>query len=193
MGCFSCYGISYRDSHWRSTKVQSLNVIKMRAKSSDGIKLGLLGALIISMVCFVLGLAYPILIAKTTLLGFNISAESIHLTETIRHFYQSGDWFMVAIIGITTLIFPIFKYLDMVNRILCIIPVNEFYEKVMAQLDKWSMIEVFVIALVILSVKTNSSFMSMTVESGVYFLAASVIIRMLISSYMGFNKTLEYR
>ena len=163
----------------------------MRLKSTDGIKLGLLGALIISMVCFVLGLVYPILMAKTTLLGFNISAESIYLTETIRHFYESGDWFMVAIIGITTLVFPIFKYLDMVNRILCIIPVNEFYEKVMAQLDKWSMIEVFVIALVILSVKTNSSFMSMSVKSGVYFLAASVIIRMLISSYMGFNKTSE--
>ncbi len=160
----------------------------MATTSIEGTKLGLTIALAISLLFFVLGLCYPILMAKTTLLGFNISTESIYLTDTIHHFYENNDWFMVAVIGITTLVFPVYKYLDMLNRILGFIPVSEFYEKVIAQLDKWSMLEVFVIALVILSVKTNSSFMSMSVKSGVYFLAASVIVRMLISSYMAFTQ-----
>lgn len=151
-------------------------------------KVVLTASLMLSFIFFVLGLCYPILVARTTLLGFNVSSESIHLTDTLLHFYNTNDWFMVMVIGVTTIIFPVYKYMDMLNRVWGFITLSELYTRIIAQLDKWSMLEVFVIALVILSVKSNSSFMTMTVKSGVYFLAASVIVRMLISSYMAFTQ-----
>ena len=149
----------------------------------------LLIGLFVSALCFVLGFFYPILISKTTVLSFTLNSKSIYLIDTIELFYKEGDWFMVTIIGVTTIIFPVFKYVDLINRILEVIPVTEFYEKLMSQLDKWSMIEVFVIALVILSIKTNSNFMSLSIKSGVYFLCLSVLVRMGISSYLGFRKS----
>lgn len=91
---------------------------------------------------------------------------------------------MALLIGITTVLFPVVKYAVLVNGTLHLVPVRDSVQKVFSQLDKWSMIEVFVLALIIIGIKSNSGFVSITMESGAYFLAVSVISRMVTSIYI---------
>lgn len=56
--------------------------------------------------------------------------------------------------------------------------------KIFSQLDKWSMIEVFILALIVIGIKSGTNFVSVSMKSGAYFLAASVIIRMVLTTYI---------
>jgi len=96
---------------------------------------------------------------------------------------------MALLIGITTVLFPVLKYAVLFNGTLHLIPVRDSVQKVFSQLDKWSMIEVFILALIIMGIKSNSGFVSITMESGAYFLAVSVISRMFTSFYVSDEHT----
>ena len=146
--------------------------------------------LLISFIFFILGLTYPILVAKTSVLGFNLSSKSVYLTDTIKYFSDENEWLMAFIILITTLVFPLIKYVDLTNRILSIAPISARVHSFLSHLDKWSMTEVFVVALVILTVKMNSNFMSMEIRSGVTYLTLSIVFRM-GSTYLLSSKSSE--
>jgi len=145
--------------------------------------------LLISFILFILGLTYPILVAKTSVLGFNLSSKSVYLTDTIKYFSDENEWLMAFVILITTLVFPLIKYVDLTNRILSIVPISARVHSILSHLDKWSMTEVFVVALVILTVKMNSNFMSMEIRSGVTFLTLSIIIRMVAVHLLSYKSS----
>lgn len=144
--------------------------------------------LLISFTLFILGLVCPILMAKSSVFGVTLSAKSVYLTDTIKYFSDEGEWLMALVILITTLVFPLIKYIDVANRVFSFFTISDKTHTVLGHLDKWSMTEVFVVALVILSVKMNSKFMSMEIRSGVTFLTLSIILRMITVYVLSHDK-----
>jgi uncharacterized paraquat-inducible protein A len=143
--------------------------------------------LLCSFVLFILGISCPILFTKTSVFGLTFSAKSVYLTDTIEYFYNERQWLMAFVIFITTLVFPLIKYVDLANRILNVVPIPEKLKSILSHVDKWSMTEVFIVALVILTVKMNSNFMSMEIRSGVTFLTLSIILRMVAVYILSYN------
>jgi uncharacterized paraquat-inducible protein A len=52
----------------------------------------------------------------------------------------------------------------------------------LSKLDKWSMIDVFLVALLLLNFKMDSNVIVMKLKTGTQFIAISVILRMITAS-----------
>ena len=140
-----------------------------------------------SIILFILGLYYPILSTKTEILGFTLKHENIWLFTSIKYFFNNEEYLLGAVILFFTFLFPIIKYLDLINRVTGFIEINEKTEHILSLTDKWSMLDVFIVALLILNYKMNSSIIFMSIQTGTTFLAASIILRMSISTFNNYT------
>jgi uncharacterized paraquat-inducible protein A len=138
--------------------------------------------LLASITFFVMGLIFPILHTKKHIIGITLNSDNVWLWTSIEYFFDAGEYFLGAIILTFTIIFPIIKYLDLSNRYLKIIPVKEKLSRILALTDKWSMLDVFIIALLIMNYKMDSSIITMNIQIGTTFFAISIILRMLVST-----------
>lgn len=135
-----------------------------------------------SMILFILGLINPIL-ENTTLMGF-MGRKSIYLIGSVKYFFQEKEFFIGALILIFTFVFPIFKYIFIGMRF-----VNAKFGQIkwvgnlVEIVNKWAMLDVFVVALVIVNMKFNTLVISTTIEIGTTFFALSVLLLM-IGSYI---------
>lgn len=137
--------------------------------------------LISSLVLFVLGLWVPLMATKQKLFGFTIDYQEVRLLDSVRIFFEDGDWLLASVILIFTFLFPILKYADLSIRLLKpgLFPAS--VSKVLKLLDRWSMLDVFIVAVLLLNAKLDSSLIVMTVKQGTTFIALSVILRMVAS------------
>lgn len=140
--------------------------------------------LLASIAFFVLGLTFPILHTKKHIIGFTISSDDVWLYTSIEYFFKAGEYLLGAIILVFTIIFPIFKYIDLSNRLLKIVKIGPKVSKFLAYTDKWSMLDVFIVALLIMNYKMDSSLVSMSIRIGTTFFAASILLRMVVSEML---------
>jgi paraquat-inducible protein A len=146
--------------------------------------------LFLSIECFVLGLVFPILSTKQQVLGIVLKYQEVKILDSVRIFYEEQDYFLAFVIFIFTILFPVVKYIDLTIRFL---GKKLRYNKicsVLQQLDKWSMLDVFLVALLLLNFKMNSNIIVMKLNAGTTFIALSVISRM-ISIYFYNNIKLK--
>ena len=128
-----------------------------------------------SIVFYVLGVVCPIMATKYSLVGISFNNNEVNLLDSVKIFYESGDFLIAAIIFVFTVLFPILKYIEL--------SMDMFFGKSMkfsADLDKWNMLDVFIVAMLLLNFKMNSSFIVMELRIGTTYLAISVILRVLI-------------
>jgi len=147
--------------------------------------------LLLSFIFFVLGLYFPILSTKYQVLGIGIDYKEVRLYDSIVFFYQENSYLLALIILVFTIIFPIIKYLDLANRIFVILPLNDKISKILQKLDKWSMLDVFLVALLLLNYKMNSNIIMMKLQAGTNYIALAVIFRMLAGNTI--DKYLKYK
>lgn len=140
--------------------------------------------LLSSVVFFALGLCFPILATKHQILGFTLDYKEVRLIDSVKMFYENSDYLLAGIIFIFTIILPIIKYLELAVRIKSH-KKSTFFSK----LDKWSMIDVFLVALLLLNFKMDSNVIVMKLKLGTQFIAISVILRMVTASII---KTVKY-
>jgi uncharacterized paraquat-inducible protein A len=130
-----------------------------------------------SIVFFALGLYYPILATKHQILGFTLDYKEVRLIDSVKIFYENSDFLLAGIIFIFTIVLPIIKYLELIIRI----KTNK-KSSFLSKLDKWSMIDVFLVALLLLNFKMDSNVIVMKLKLGTQFIAISVILRMITTS-----------
>jgi paraquat-inducible protein A len=129
------------------------------------------------------GLQAPIL----TLEKFYFFGNTVSLLSALQQLVQEAEWGLFALVGAFSVLFPIIK-------ILLLLLVWNFdpsrgrqhrrHLAWLATYSKWSMLDVFVVALLVVSVKLGS-LAEAHVEIGIYAFAASVILTMLISAWIG--------
>jgi uncharacterized paraquat-inducible protein A len=140
-------------------------------------------ALLFSITFFVLGLCFPLLSTKQQILGIVLDYKEMNLFDSIVLFVQDKEFLLAAIILIFTFLFPVFKYIDLIIRVL-----KRKTPKSLPHLDKWNMLDVFLVALLLLNFKMNSNIIVMQLKIGTTFIALSVIFRILTIQLITNNK-----
>lgn len=145
------------------------------------VKIFLLAA---SIACYVLGVAYPIMSTKYQVVGLILKSQEINLLDSIAMFFESGDYLLAFIILVFTLVFPVLKYVELFFSIV----MGKTHKK-KVELDKWNMLDVFIVAMLLVNFKMNSSFIVMKLCVGTTFLAVSVILRILLGVLISRQRT----
>lgn len=135
----------------------------------------------ISVVFFALGLIYPILSTKNSILGIVLDYKSVRLFDSVKIFWNEGDIILALVILVFTIIFPILKYIDLTIRFISKDVLPKKIVVILQNLDKWSMLDVFLVALLLINFKLDSNIVVMNLRIGTTFIAGSVIFRILAS------------
>ena len=139
--------------------------------------------LLLALVLLFYGLQAPIL----TLEKFYLFSNTVSLLSALQQLAQEAEWGLFALVGTFSVVFPIVK-----NLILLLIwnldPAHgeghRRHLRWLAVYSKWSMLDVFVVALLVVSVKLGSLARAQ-VEIGIYAFAASVVLTMLLAAWIG--------
>jgi paraquat-inducible protein A len=125
--------------------------------------------------------------------GFGKTSEDpVKLLSTIRTLYQTGDIFLAVIITAFTILFPIGKYVALFYVLATETgPRRSRVTGWIKNFGQWSMGDVFVVALLVVILRINSSIaqVRVDVEPGLYFFAASVLTGMFVSVLVAMDKS----
>lgn len=123
---------------------------------------------------------------------FWVFEEEVSLIDSVTAFFQSGERFLGVIIITFTLVFPMVKFIYMFWGLLAPpTPLSTRISKILSVLGKYSMLDVFVVALLILNLKFHSDILDMQVRSGAILFGISIILNMIVTSavvLMGVDK-----
>lgn len=129
------------------------------------------------------GLQAPIL----TLEKFYFFSNTVSLLSALQQLAQEAEWGLFGLVGTFSVVFPIIKNLLLLlvwNFDAAIGERHRRHLEWLAVFSKWSMLDVFVVALLVVSVKLGS-LAEARVEEGIYAFAASVILTMLLAAWIG--------
>ncbi len=150
-------------------------------------KLFIIFLLLSSISFFVLGLIYPILSTKKQVLGIVLNYQEVKLFDSVKMFYESNDYLLATIIFLFTIILPIIKFFELINRLLSFLTFSKKTSRILHLLDKWSMLDVFLVALLLLNFKMDSNIIVMKLKLGTTLIAVSIILRMLSVTLMNYK------
>lgn len=128
--------------------------------------------LTLSVLFFALGVSFPIMRTGYQILGFGLKNTEVNIFDSVALFYDSGDWFIATVILLFTFVLPTVKYVELFARL-----ITRRFATSQLNIDKWNMIDVFLVALLLLNFKMNSSFVVMELEIGTVYIALAVITR----------------
>ena len=130
-----------------------------------------------------LGLFFISLISPLfTLEKFYFFANTVSLFSALLSLIDKGHLFLFLIIFVFSIVFPVFKlavilYLWNAQAGLAV----QRLLRLIHQFGKWSMLDVFVVALMVVSIKFDAV-ADMQIHYGLYLFLSSVILSMLISA-----------
>ena len=130
--------------------------------------------LTLSIAFFAMGMYFPIMSTKTRALGVTWSYESITVFDSVALFFKAKEYFLAGVILLFTFILPVIEYISLIFRMW-----KKKTSKILQNLDKWNMLDVFLVALLVLNFKMNSNFIVMQIQIGTTFIAIAVILRIL--------------
>lgn len=124
---------------------------------------------------YILGLTRHLFISEQ----FFIVEKEVTLLSSIRLLFDNDENFLGTIIFIFTIVFPIFKYILLFLSLL----IKEQQQinrlnKWMSIISKWSMLDVYIVALLLLNMKFDSRIVNMELKEGVIWFSLSIILIM---------------
>ena len=138
--------------------------------------------LLCSLVALVVGVIAPLL----TLQKLYFIENTISLISTIQTLYNEQDWTLCIIITLFSLCIPVVKIVSLLMITNIDFVRDSFLDKtltVIETLGKWSMLDVFVVALLLVSLKLGA-LAKVEVHYGLYVFAFSVILTMALSFWI---------
>ena len=152
----------------------------IRKHPKQGICINLL--LLLALALLVIGVSAPLL----SLEKMYFFENTVTLLSTVKGLFISNDWFLFIVIGVFSLCIPVIKIAGLILILNMEYAKNSFLDKtlhVIELIGKWSMLDVFVVALLLVSVKLGV-LAKVEVHYGLYAFAASVLITMSISFWI---------
>lgn len=131
--------------------------------------------LVASVTFYVLGLVYPLMSTRYQVLGIQLKHQEVTLFDSVRMFWESSEYLVASIILVFTFILPVLKYIELGLRLAT---GRQFLR--LRSVDKWNMIDVFLVAMLLLNFKMNSRFIVMRLEMGTNFIAFAVLTRLAV-------------
>lgn len=152
----------------------------IRNYPKQGITINLL--LMLSLAALVIGVSAPLL----TLEKMYFFENTVSLLSTIKGLYIQKEWFLFTVIAVFSLCIPVIKIAGLVLILNVEYQKNSLLDKTLHVIEivgKWSMLDVFVVALLLVSVKLGV-LAKVDVHYGLYAFAASVLLTMSISYWI---------
>jgi len=135
--------------------------------------------LVASVIFFGMGFMYPLLQTGFSIGPFTLKHDYIYISTSFRYFFDKGEEFIGFLLLFFTIIFPIIKYIFLFLTLLGHkLPRHHFFSTVLEIINKWSMLDVFVVAVLILNMKFDSTIIVSKLESGTTLFAISVVLLM---------------
>lgn len=128
-----------------------------------------------SLLCFVGALQSPIMRSEI-LMG--LKKRSVYFLDSVSFFYEEGEWFLAALLFTFTFVFPLLKYAVLATNLSGrLLPYQVSLQKILDFINKWAMLDVFVVALIIINLKMTDSLILVTdLGRGTSYFAASVLL-----------------
>lgn len=138
--------------------------------------------LIVSAGFFGMGFMYPLLQTGYGIGPITIRQEKIYLFSSFRYFFDKGEPFIGFLLLFFTVIFPILKYLFLFLTLAGRqFPRHGYISTALEIINKWSMLDVFIVAVLLLNLKFDSTIIVSRLESGTTLFAISVVLLMTAS------------
>ncbi len=148
-------------------------------KSNKDRKAAALLVLFISILFFAMGFMYPLLQTGYGIGPFTLKRDYIYLSTSFRYFFDKGEVFIGLLLLFFTILFPILKYIFLLLTLLGRrFPSHHYISTILEIINKWSMLDVFVVAVLILNMKFDSTIIISKLESGTTLFAISVVLLM---------------
>jgi len=147
-------------------------------KQAIAINILLLGAL----ASLVVGVTAPLL----TLEKMYFFENTVSLLSTIEELFLQKEWFLFVIITLFSLCVPILKITSLLLILNLAYAKNSLLDRtlhIIEAIGKWSMLDVFVVALLLVSVKLGA-LAKVEVHYGLYAFALSVLLTMSLSFWI---------
>lgn len=127
---------------------------------------------------------FPLLQTGYGIGPIRIKSEYIYLSSSFNYFFDKGEFFIGFLLLFFTIIFPILKYIFLFITLLGKkLPRHQLMSTALDIINKWSMLDVFIVALVLLNMKFDSAIIVSEMESGTTLFALSIVL-MMISSFI---------
>ncbi len=143
------------------------------ARRATGIDRSLGLVLLASFAGLVAGLLLPAITIRSMFIGRDFS-----LLESVFSFLQSGDWFLFVLTFLFSVLFPVVKVLTGLALWFVVDATGTFARPVLgwlAAMSKWSMLDVFIIALVVL-VADGRLLSSADIQIGAIVFSVAVLV-----------------
>lgn len=132
-----------------------------------------------SLLFFILGFMYPLLQTGFGIGPFTLKYDYVYLSTSFRYFFDKGEPFIGLLLLFFTIIFPVIKYIFLFLTLLGRkFPRHQFISTALEIINKWSMLDVFVVAVLLLNMKFDSDIIVSKLESGTTLFAISVVLLM---------------
>lgn len=129
--------------------------------------------LLTSIIFFVCGILTPMLSTKVDIFGIGFNRTQVNILDSIGLFFRNKEYFLAIIITLFCLLVPAIKYTELIYR--CVTKkINKQY-----LYDKWSMLDVFLVALLILNFKMGDTMIVMELRIGTMYIALAIITRII--------------
>jgi uncharacterized paraquat-inducible protein A len=139
-----------------------------------------------SLLFFIMGFQFPLLQTGYGIGPITLKKDYIYLASSFRYFFDQGEVFIGLLLLFFTIIFPslkyIFLYLTLLGRRF---PRHHFINTAFEVINKWAMLDVFVVAVLILNMKFDSRIIISKLQSGTTLFAVSVVLLMISSLVAG--------
>ena len=138
--------------------------------------------LFVSIFFFIMGLTHPILQSGFSIGPIRLQQDYIYLGTSYKYFFEKGEHFIGFLLLFFTIIFPIIKYLFIILTLSGLrIRGHHTLSILLEVINKWAMLDVFVVAVLILNMKFDSTLIISKLESGTTYFGISVILLMTCS------------
>ena len=152
----------------------------IRTFPKQGIIINLL--LLVALATLIIGVSAPLL----TLEKMYFFENTVSLFSTVTELFSQKEWFLFIVIALFSLCVPIIKIASLVLILNLEYAKNSFLDKMLHIIEligKWSMLDVFVVALLLVSVKLGV-LAKVEVHYGLIAFASSVLLTMGLSVWI---------
>jgi paraquat-inducible protein A len=138
--------------------------------------------LLVALGTLIIGITAPLL----TIIKFSFLENTVSLLSTVTQFYKQKEWFLFVVITLFSLCIPIIKIASLVLILNTDYSRGSILDKLLKIIEvvgKWSMLDVFVVALLLTSVKLGA-LAKVEVHYGLYAFATAVLLTMGLSYWI---------
>ena len=136
--------------------------------------------LLSSLALLLIGVFSPLI----QLTQFWFFTNQTSLAMAIVQLFEHGEWLLAGIVAVFSVVFPIIKTLfTLVLVSFSNSQVTPKQLRFLAQLGKWSMLDVFIVALIVTAAKLGA-LAEAEVQYGLYLLFASTLLNLCISVFL---------